>query len=247
MKLKRILFIPDTHRPYHDKLAWKLVMKVARHNKYNILIVGGDFGEFYVTNGHRKDPNKHQMLEMETDDINAGLDELDALGVRRKIYLEGNHENNLSRYLADHAPELFNMVKVENILRLKERGWEFYPYKRKKARIGKLTVTHDLGNAGRNAIEKAIDGFQDNIVINHTHRMKYIIEGNYSGIKHVAASFGWLGDVSQIEYTDQEKARKEWALGFGEGYMTDKGVVFLTPIPIVDYSCVVSGKYYCVR
>lgn len=242
--MQKVLFIPDTHRPYHDKRAWKLLLKVAKSHKFSTIVVGGDFGEFYCTNGHRKDPNRNRFLEWEIKDINEGLDELDALKSKRKIFLQGNHEENLERYLIDKAPELFNVVTTQGLLKLKERGWEYYPYRKKKAKIGKISVAHDLGNAGPNAVAKALSDFQDNIVINHIHRMIYVIGGDMQGTKHVACSFGWLGDVEHIDYMDRDKARKEWALGFGIGYLQPNGVMHITPIPIIDYKVVVEGKLY---
>lgn len=241
---KKILFIPDTHRPYHDKRAWKLLMKVGKALKPDVIVVGGDFGEFYCTNAHRKDPNRNRFLDKEIEDINEGLDDLDSLKAKRKIFIQGNHEENLERYLADNAPELFNMVTTESLLGLKKRGWEYYPYRKKKAKIGKLTIAHDLGSSGSGAVSKALNDFQSNIVINHTHRLDYKIGGDMSGTKHVACSFGWLGDVEHIDYMDRDKAKKDWALGFGIGYLLPSGVVHLTPIPIVDHVAFVEGKIY---
>lgn len=244
--MKKVLFIPDTHRPYHDERAWKLVMKIAKDNNFHTIVVGGDFGEFYCTNAHRKDPNRNRHLEWEIKDINEGLDDLDSLKAKRKIFLQGNHEENLERYLIDRAPELFNVVTTKGLLKLDERGWEYYPYRRGKARVGKLSIAHDLGNSGPTAVAKALAGFQDNIVINHIHRMVYMIGGDMRGTKHVAASFGWLGDVNHIDYMDRDKAKAEWALGFGIGYLRDDGVVHLTPVPIINYTAVVEGRLYRV-
>ena len=242
--MKKILFVPDTHRPYHDKRAWALFMKAAKQFKPDILVVQGDFGEFYCTNAHRKDPNRNRFLESEIDDINDGLDELDSLKAKRKIFLQGNHEENLERYLKDKAPELLNMVTIPGLLKLKERKWEYYPYRKKKAWIGKLACVHDLGAAGATAVSKALSEFQGNVTIGHIHRMHYQIGGNYRGEKHVAASFGWLGDFKHIDYMDRDKANKDWTLGFGVGYLEDSGAVHITPVPIVNYRCIVEGQLY---
>ena len=166
-----------------------------------------------------------------------------AVKATRKIFMQGNHEENLERYLIDKAPEMFNVVTTQGLLNLKQRGWEYYPYRR-KAKVGKVSIAHDLGNAGPQAVSKALNDFQDNIVINHIHRMIYMIGGDMGGTKHVACSFGWLGDVEKIDYMDRDKARKEWALGFGMGYLLPSGVMHITPIPIINYAAVVEGKLY---
>lgn len=244
MKLKRVLFVPDTHRPYHDKRACKLVMNVAKDVGVDCLVIGGDYADFYSVSSHSRNPNRARNLEYEVDSVNEGLDEFDALKPGHKIFIAGNHEDRLERYLQDKAPELFNMVKIEKLFKLKERGWDYIPYK-DHVRIGKLYVTHDTGKAGKFAHYSALEDFQHSVVINHTHRMGYAVVGNASGAAHVGAMFGWLGDSNQVDYMHRIKAKRDWALGFGFGYLDpSNGNVYLDPVPIVNYTCVVNGKLY---
>ena len=58
--------------------------------------------------------------------------------------------------------------------------------------------------------------------------------------------FGWLGDVRQVDYMFRVKANRDWALGFGVGYVRDNGFVYLQPVPIVEGSCCVEGKLFTV-
>src|SRR5687767_5207128 len=99
--LKRILFIPDCHIPYHDKRAWKLMMQVPKHFKFHTVRIGGDFWDCYAVSAHSKDPNRKTQVEQELVDVNACLDELDACKFERKIFIEGNHEFRLPRQLQD--------------------------------------------------------------------------------------------------------------------------------------------------
>ncbi len=241
MKISKVLFIPDTHRPYHDKKAWALMLKAAKVFKPDTIVVQGDFADFYAVSSHSKSPSRSQCLQFEVDDVNVGLDELDKLGAKKKVFISGNHEYRLERYLEDKAPELFNLVKVKDLLRLKERGWIYVPYKR-DTRLGKLFSTHDCGNAGRTAVLKALDTYQHNITIGHTHRMAYIVEGNAKGEAHVGASFGWLGDASKTDYMHRVKSNRDWALGFGLGYLRDDGIIHLVPVPIIGYSVIIEGE-----
>lgn len=242
--LKKILFIPDTHRPYHDKKAWKLMLKAARGFRPDMVVIGGDFGDFYAVSSHSKDPSRAYKLEMELKDINIGLDEVQTLKAKEYYFVEGNHEDRLRRYLQDKAPELAGQISIPELFRLKQRGIPFTPYKQ-TLRIGKLNITHDLGQAGRYAHYKALDTAQQNIVINHTHRIGYAVEGSSEGKRHVTAMFGWLGDMTEIDYMHSDKARKDWSLGFGTGYLdTRTGYVYLIPIPIVEYTCIVEGVLY---
>jgi hypothetical protein len=135
---------------------------------------------------------------------------------------------------------------VVKLLRLKERGWRYTPYKR-HTKVGKVHFTHDVGVSSRQAIFKALDLYQHSVVTGHTHRMQYIVENNALGTSPKdSASFGWLGDCDKIDYMTQARARHDWSLGFGIGHLRrDTGYIHLTPVPILpDYSCVVSGKLF---
>ncbi len=242
--LQRILYVPDTHRPYHDKRAWKLFLDVGKAFKPDMIVCIGDFGDFYSVSGHSKDVKRDRKLKWEMASVNEGLDELDALGAKRNIFCGGNHENRCERYIQDKAPELFDMVTIAGLLRLKERGWTYVPY-RHHIRIGKLYHTHDVGASGRMAAYRALDKYRHGVVTGHTHKIAYIVEGNLAGEAQLSYVLGWLGDAKQIDYVQEAKAVRDSALGFGVGYLNPKnGCVYLTPVPIIKYSCVVEGKLY---
>ena len=243
-RLEPMLFVPDTHRPFHDKRAWRLMLKAAKALKPEILVCLGDLADFYAISSHSKNPSRATSFDQEIDDVNVGLDELDALGAKRKEFIAGNHEFRLERYLADRAPELNGMVSIAKAFRLKERGWTYTPYKA-HTRIGKLYLTHDVGVAGRNAVFKALDTYQHSVATGHSHRLQYIVEGNAIGEYKVSCLFGWLGDARAVDYMHQVNVRKNWALGFGIGYHNPKnGVCYVTPIPIIKYTCVVNGQLF---
>ncbi len=244
LRLRRLLIIPDTHRPYHSKKAWALMLKVAKAFKPDILVSIGDLADFYSVSSHSKDPDRVHSLDEEVADVNIGLDELDALGASEKHFIAGNHEDRLARYLRDKAPELFGVISIPALFRLRERGWTYTPYKDHR-RIGKVHFTHDVGVAGRNSTFKALDTYQHSVITGHAHRMQYVVEGNAVGECKVSAQFGWLGDASKIDYMHRANVAKNWALGFGIGYVDDRtGLVYLTPVPIVNGTCVVEGKLY---
>lgn len=244
MPLKSVLILPDTHRPYHDKRAWNLMMNVAKKLKPKTVVVLGDFADCFSISSHSKDPNRALRLDQEIKDVNKGLDELDDLGADEKIFVAGNHEYRLQRYMQDKAPELFNFLGIHELLKLKTRNWHYVPYKT-DTKVGKIHFTHDVGHAGRNSVFQCLDTFQHSNVTGHTHRMAYIVEGNAVGEHKISAQFGWLGDVTQADYMHQAKAKKNWALGFGIGYLNEEtGAMHLVPIPIINYTCVVNGKLF---
>jgi predicted phosphodiesterase len=243
--LERIFFLSDPHIPYHDKRAFELTLRALKRFKPTILISVGDFVDFYAVSSYSKDPRRAYDLEGELGVANATLDRIDKLtpGARR-VYIAGNHEDRLQRFLKDKAPQLLWANDVPKLLRLRERGWEYVAYKN-DIRIGKVHITHDVGSAGRYNAFKCLDTYQTNIVTGHTHRLVYVVEGDATGGRKVSAQFGWLGDVEQIDYMHRVKARREWTLGFGYGYLAPRtGYVYLVPVPIVNNSCVVEGRLH---
>lgn len=248
MSLEPMLIVSDAHRPYHDKAAWRLMLQAAKALKPKHLVIIGDFCDFYSVSDHQKDPARVNKLEAEVKDVRKGLDELDALGATNKIYIAGNHEDRLTRYLQSKAPELFGMISIPAVLGLDQRGWKYTPYK-SATKVGKMWFTHDVGVAGRNSSFKAMDKFQHSVVTGHAHRMQYIVEGNAIGECKLSAQFGWLGDASKVDYMQRINVNTDWALGFGVASVNPtSGIVYVTPVPVVPvgsrYTCVVNGRLF---
>lgn len=219
------------------------MLKVATEWKPDVVVVLGDFGDFYSVSAHSKDPNRVRHLRSENNAINRRLDQVDALGATEKYFIAGNHEDRLERYLADKAPELFGLISVPELFRLKARGWHYTPYK-ESLKLGHVNFTHDCGNAGAYAHFKALDTFQSNVVIGHVHRLAITYVGNAQGKTHVGANFGWLGDVARVDYMHRVQALRAWHLGFGVGYQEPNGTTHLQAVPLVNYKCVLDGQLY---
>lgn len=241
--LEPVLVISDAHIPFHSRVWWDLLLQVGKHLRPKHLVIIGDFGDFYSVSDHDKDPERANRMDAELAEIDACLDQLDALGATDKLYIEGNHEDRLRRHLMKN-PALARVVSTEKLLRLKERGWEFVPYKR-HAQRGAVHFTHDVGAAGRNAVFRALDVYGHSVVSGHTHRLAYIVEGTATGECKLSATFGWGGDVEQVDYMCLAKARKDWALGFGAGYLDPRsGYCYLTPLPVIHGTVCFNGKLF---
>lgn len=245
MTLPRILFVPDTHAPYHDKRAWKLMIKVANEIEPRDIVILGDFIDMYSVSAHSKDPKRANQLKEEIRVANGCLDDLQLVGADNYYYVRGNHEDRLDRFINDKAPELDGLVNLDEWLKLGKRGYKVTPYK-ETLRIGKLNITHDVGNAGAMAHVQAQQCFEGNVVIGHIHRMGVTYAGNAQGKSHVGACFGWMGDRNAVDYMHKAKVNRLWQLGFGIGSIEPNGTVHLQAIPIVEYKCVVDGKLYNV-
>lgn len=252
-ELQKILFVPDTHVPYEDVRAWKLMMQAMKEFKPEIIVILGDFLDCYTISDHQKDLKQRPTLGEEIRLANIRLDELDALKAEKKIFIAGNHEFRLDRYMSNDkirekllTLEEAGVVKIydmSHVLGLKQREWIWVPYK-EHYKLGKLHITHDCGKAGPMAAVDAESTFQTNSVLGHVHAQTYVIKGNMQGSTHVGASFGWLGDINQMTYMSKSRAMRNWSSGFGYGYMSQDGNTYIVPAPLVNYTVMVEGKLY---
>lgn len=242
--LEPILFIPDCHIPNHDEKAWGLLLRVGLALKPKHIVILGDFADGETLSAHPATQPGERDFEVEVNAIKSCLDQLDSLGAGNKIYVSGNHEFRLDRYLMEHAPMLFRSITWQNTLGLYERNWNWVPY-RKSTKIGKLHLTHDTGNAGMNAHRTSAAAFGGSVVIGHTHRMSYEVRGRFDGTPYLAAMLGWLGDAEKAAAYMHEAKASDWVKGFGVGYLEPQsGIVHMQPVPIINSRCVVNGKLY---
>lgn len=241
--LERILFIPDTHAPYHNKCAFDLVIKAAKSFKPTTIVIMGDFADFYSVSSFNKNPKRKLQMEYEINETNTLLDKLDSLKAKKKIYVAGNHEHRLERFMWSQAPALDGLIDIRSIFKLKERGYTYVPY-RDHYKLGKVYITHDIGATSRNSAHKVIDTYQHSAVTGHTHRIMYAVEADGLGEPILSAQFGWLGDIKQVDYAHKIIATKAYVLGFGVGWMDKEGIVYVQPVPIVHNKCCIGGKVF---
>lgn len=239
--LEKILVIPDSHVPFEDELAFAVLLAAGRLLKPDTIVFLGDFADFMSVSFHPRELGRRgYTLKEEAEAVNARLDQIQALGAKRVVFIKGNHEYRLERYLTEKAPSLFGLVDVAALFRFEERGWECVEY-RKHLKIGRMHFTHDVGHAGIYAHRQSRMAYEGNVVIGHVHRLSYEVAGTSKGPAHAGIALGWLGDKGAIDYMHAAKAA-QWALGFGVAYHERaSGNVHVVPVPIVDYRCVVEG------
>ena len=210
--------------------------------KPDFVVILGDFFDGYAVSQHRKDPSRRAHIVDEIREAQKLLSLFD--DCKEKYFIEGNHEWRLPRYLMDFAPEAYELLIAEtdnDLFGVKRSGWHVTPYM-ETLQLGKLNITHDLDKAGETAINDAMASFMDNVIIGHTHLLRYVVKGTAFGVPHLGASFGWLGDVEKIDYRHRVKAHRDYVQGFGTIRMhPETGYAYVTPVPIFKNSCCVEG------
>lgn len=246
VSLTKILVIPDMHHPYADDLVWRTILAVAREAKPDIVVIIGDFCDFYSVSFHAKDPARGARLRAEIDYCNDALNELQQTGVRRVVFVEGNHENRLARWVAERAPELFRMMTVQDLLGIEKRGWEWVPYK-SWITIGKMSYTHDVERCGINAGRQSLIDFGGNLTFGHSHRGSTTYQGTLDDGQHVCLNVGHGSDYDKVDYRNRARAKRDWQHGFGWQVQTSNGDTWCQFVPILDGRCIVDGQLICGR
>jgi hypothetical protein len=165
----------------------------------------------------------------------------------KKVFLEGNHEFRLERYLINNAPALFGVTETREIMGFSNRpNWKFISYGPNQAHkvLGsKLTARHEpLGTSAKATATKALCS----LVYGHIHRVERAHMVGLDGTDHVCFSVGWLGDKKKDKIFSYVKQHHQWQVGFGLVWVDKKTKCFHHQIVHIleNHTTVVDGKLF---
>ena len=244
------VLIPDTHVPFEDKRAVSLLKKVMKHYKKSIKEITflGDFGDFYAVNAHGRHPQLLHTLQEEVGAVNKYFDYFtEEFPKAKKVFIEGNHEYRLARFIEKNCPQLFGVTDTPYILKLFERpNWRYVAYgpnQSHKVLGSYLTARHEpLSSSAKATAAKALCS----LVYGHIHRIEESHIVGLDGSNHVCFSVGWLGDKKKDKVYGYVKGHHQWQLGFGLVWVCPKTKYFYhQKVHIMDnYTCVIDGKVF---
>lgn len=221
--MKIAAVIPDCHIPYEDKRCFDLTL-AALHDLKDLeeIVILGDFGDFYAISSHGKHPEAQHLLLDEVDAINMRLDMIDAMfpGIK-KIFIEGNHENRLERYLTRNAPALFGITCTEYLFQFNMRpNWTFIPYTKRQhySVLGtRLGARHEPFSAS--SAKASLTNSLCDLVYGHIHRIEEFNTNIFNGRSLSHFCPGWLGDERYDKIFGYAVDR--WQKGFSLVYSVD--------------------------
>lgn len=247
MTVKTALVIPDCHIPYHDARAYQLMIDVAMDLNPDEIVILGDYADFYAINSHGKDPDLQHVLQDEIFEVIEKLKELNRLFPKaKKVFIEGNHEYRLGRYIKNKCPDLYGVVDVPNILLLPTMGYEFVPYTPNQAYKvlgGDLIARHEPLAGGKHVAQNTAEKAMASVIFGHTHRIQEAQTVTIDGQNLKGISSGWLGDQSHsvMQYV---RGHHQWALGFSIIRKLEDGTWFNDLVHIKDYKCIIDGHLW---
>jgi UDP-2,3-diacylglucosamine pyrophosphatase LpxH len=149
---QRIAALFDVHCPYHSIEALTAALEWLQEQNPTILLIGGDFFDFYGLSRFMKDPDKRSPAE----EIRIGVELLKALVVALKpqkvVFKMGNHDERFEHFLWQKMGEMSGLqdleelkeITLENILK-KRIGGEFaldFVGDKRVIKAGNLNVAH---------------------------------------------------------------------------------------------------------
>jgi len=247
MGIKTALIIPDCHIPYEDKRAYQLMLDVAMDLSPDEIVILGDYADFYAVNSHGKSPTLTLSLQEEVTAVVERLIELNKLFPKsKKVFIQGNHEYRLERYIAKNCPDLYGVTDTKSILELNILGYNYVPYgpTQKYHVLGsKLIARHEPLAGGKHVAQNTVEKAMASVIFGHTHRIQEAQIVTMGGDNYRGISSGWLGD-SKHEVMQYVRSHHQWALGFSIVRVLNSGTWFNQLVHIIDYKCMVDGFIY---
>ena len=213
----KVIVVGDLHIPYHNKVMVTKLLELLRIEQPDQIILNGDMVDFYDLSRFDKNPEREGRLQEELD---ICVDLLKSLRKTCKdariIYIEGNHEDRLKRYLWSKAKALSSLraLKFEELLKFDKYKIEFMKshfINGFEFNHGKIVRKHSSYSAKCEYDDRGHSG-----ISNHTHR-----GGSY--YKTISdGTFGWFENFCGCELNPEYiEGTPNWQNGFSVIYFDD--------------------------
>ena len=233
----KTLVIGDIHFPFEDKKALELVDKFIIKEKPDNIVINGDLIDAYKLSSFNIDPREGVSTAKEIEMAKNYLERLNKISKAKKYLIFGNHSIRLNRYLIKQAPELLDLINLENLL--KTKNWEII----KCSNIENFVKIDDwyIGHFDKVAkhsgmtVKNIVADRGVNVVQGHTHRL-----GAYY-VRYLDRSLRGLEGGCLCSLNPSYTEQPNWQQGF---VLIENQNAFL--IEIIDHSFTWRNKIYKV-
>lgn len=231
---ERFVALPDSHGCWIDWQAASAALEFVRFYRPSKVILLGDHVDFEQFSRFDSDPRVRTTVTDDIDACGAFLSGVRAAsGSARLLYLEGNHEARLRRYLWTRAAELIGLkgMNVAEVLGLAKHRIEYA--QSGSARFERLLFKH--GNMVRSRSGYTAAGEMDRSglsgVSGHTHRLGQVYR------THLDEMLTWAeaGCLCRFDLPYLQGQHPDWQHGLAYGWMSSGGQSFtLHTAPIIN-------------
>jgi len=211
---QRIAALFDIHCPYHSIEALTAALEWLKQQEPTMIVIGGDFFDFYGLSRFLKDPDKRSPAE----EIRTGIELLKAIYATLApkngiVFKMGNHDERFEHFLWQKMGEMAGLqdleelreITLENILR-KRLGPEFplaFVGDKRIIKAGDLNITH--GHEFPSGISSPVNiarglymRAKANAICGHHHRSSSHVEQDINGQMITTYSTGCLCELTPL-------------------------------------------------
>lgn len=168
-----VLFVTDIHFPFQDDNAVERFLDHAESEQVDTVIVGGDAIDAYSVSKYDPDPKRIDSLQDELDQLGGFLAAINKRQPSaRKVFIMGNHEDRIPRYMRRKAPALERLrsMSMSTLLQTEENGFELH--NGEGILIDGTRYKHgvEVAQGSGNSVKKAMEKHWRNVFIGHCHR-----------------------------------------------------------------------------
>lgn len=233
--------LQDAQHPYHDRIVLDLIRKFLRQTQPDCVAFNGDWFDFYQLSRFDKNPDRLERLQT---DIDIGVNTLrkfrEDLPNARFIFLDGNHEERLRKFLWGKNPELISLrcLNLDELLGFAELEIDHVPKHQILEINGKFKVEHgDVVSRHSSWTAKAMfERRGGSGICGHSHR-----GGSY--FKHDSDDYGWWENFCTCSLHPEYVKNPNWMHGFSLiHFIGDR--FWVEQIPIIKNKFMYGGTIY---
>ena len=250
MSITRTGIINDIHGPWDDPRLVKLCLEIFDDINVDRIVLNGDILDFYACNMHQKNKNPVIQQSLE-DELQWGIDFFKNL--RKEfpkteiVFLFGNHEDRLNRFLIHSAPAVWNLLRLDLMLELDRLEIEWHPYNT-RWRLEKTNTFIQHSPRSYTSAKANFNYYMDSSsVFGCSHRFDLATKTGLHDIYSVVFN-GWLGTVDltpeHAAVYQYIKGHKTWQNAFTIANCIDETKCLLNSYLIKDYKVCVDGFLY---
>lgn len=231
--MEKCVIANDFHGPFRDKKTCNMLFNFIDREKPDKIILNGDVVDFYSISKFIKDPARKEDLQDELNDCYNLLWEFrDVAPTTEIIFIEGNHEARLQKYLRSnaHALATLDALKLERLLGFDDLKIE---YEKDGLWLGDLWVYHGALVRGKSGFTAHAELFKNGCsgISGHTHR------DSKAAVRQRGGQLCWWENFCMCDLNPEYvKGIADWSQGWS--MVTIKG-----RRPCVEQISVVGGKY----
>ncbi len=226
--MKKFAVGPDPHVPFHDRYAKDLFLRFCNEWKPDMVVLLGDLLDCRQLSPFVRDPRSRQEFGRDLEDGKVYLDDINqatSYGTR-KVFLGGNHEDRIRKYLWTNAQELAGVkgLNIPDLLELEQKRWEYIPYYDAVGACGApglmyygILIMHGLFARKHSAATARahFERFICNGINGHSHRQGQYLHRAWGG------EFQWTESGCLCGLEPPYMSSPDWQQGWTAGYIFD--------------------------